>query len=126
MLGLKERYPIAIDIADQNIYAAQFQETRQGIAVRELFYRKLDNGQTDSTEPDDALVPVLKEIAKNKRFRGKSVAIHLPAQHVYSFPITFEIGAEETLEDAIVRECRRHLSFPLEEAVVDYPSIVDI
>lgn len=126
MFNPREKYPIGIDIANQNIYAAQLQETRQGIAVRELFYRELDNGQADSNEPDDALVPVLREIAKNKRFRGKSAAIHLPAKHVYSFPVTFEIGAEETLEDAIVRECRRHLSFPLEEAVIDYPSVTDI
>jgi type IV pilus assembly protein PilM len=126
MFNLKDRYPIGIDISDQAIYATQFQKTRQGIAIRELFYQKLHNGQTDGTEPDDALVPVLKEIAKNKRFRGKSVALHLPAKHVYSFLVTFEIGAEETLEDAIVRECRRHLSFPLEEAVIDYPSIIDI
>ncbi|UCD32973.1 MAG: pilus assembly protein PilM [Desulfobacterales bacterium] len=126
MFNLKNRYPIGIDINDDNIYAAQFQKTKTGIAIRELFHRKLDRGQTDSAEPDDALVPILREIAKNRRFRGKSAAIHLPARHVYSFPVTFEIGAEETLEDAIVRECRRHLSFPLEEAVIDYPSIVDI
>jgi len=126
MFNLKNRYPIGIDIADQNICAAQFQETRPGIVVRELFHRKLNAGPTTSTEPDEALVPILKEIAKNKRFRGKSVAIHLPAQHICSFPLTFEVGAGETLEDAIVRECRRYLSFPLEEAVIDYPSIVDI
>ena len=126
MLNLKNRYPIGIDITDQNIYAAQFQKTRQGIWVRELFHRKLNNGQTDSIAPDDALVPVLKEIAKNKRFRGKNVSVHLPAQHIYNFPITFELGGDETLEDGMVRECRRHLSFPLEEAVIDYPSITDI
>jgi type IV pilus assembly protein PilM len=126
MFNLKNRYPIGIDINDENIYAAQFQKTQQGITIRGLFHRKLDDGNTDSTEPDDALIPVLKEIAKHRRFRGKSVVIHLPARHIFSFPITFEIDAEETIEDAIVRECRRHLSFPLEEAIIDYPSIIDI
>jgi type IV pilus assembly protein PilM len=126
MLGLKEKYPIGIDIGDQNVYAAQFQKNRQKISVRELFHRPLDNGETDGTESDSALLPVLKEIAKNKRFRGKIAAIHVPAQHVYSFPVTFEVGVDETLEDAIVRESRRYLSFPLEEAVIDYPSIHDI
>jgi type IV pilus assembly protein PilM len=126
MYGLKTRYPIGIDIGDQAIYAAQFKKTRQGISVRELFHRKLDNGQTDTTEPDDTLIPVLKEVAKNKRFRGKSVVIRLPTKHVNSALITFEVGAEETLEDAIARECRRYLTFPIEEAVIDYPSIVDI
>jgi len=126
MFNLKNKFPIGIDITDQNIYAAQLQKTRQGISVRELFHRELGNDLTDNTEPGDAIVPVLNEIAKNKRFRGKSVAIHLPAKHVNSFPITFEIGVDKTIEDAIVRECRRHLSFPIEEAVIDYPSILDI
>ena len=126
MLGLKERYPIAIDIADQNIYATQFQEKQQGISVRELFHRELGNGEPDSHEPDDAMLPVLKEIAKNRRFRGKSAAIHIPPQHVFSFPAAFEIGVDETAEEAIVRESRKHLSFPLEEAVIDYQFIHDV
>lgn len=126
MFNLNNRYPIGIDINDQNIYATQFQKTRQGLAIRGLYHRKLASAHKDSPEPDDALIPVLKEIAKNKRFRGKSVAIHLPARHVYCFPVTFEIDAEETLKDGIARECRRHLSFPLKEAVIDYPSIIDI
>ncbi len=126
MFNLKDKYPIGIDIGDQAIYAAQFKKTRQGISVRELFYRELGNESIDSSEPDDALLPVLKEIKKNKRFRGKSVVIRLPAKHVNSSLITFEVGAEETLEDAITMECRRYLTFPIEEAVIDYPSIVDI
>ncbi|MGD8891948.1 MAG: pilus assembly protein PilM [Desulfobacterales bacterium] len=126
MFNLKNRYPIGIDITDQNIYAAQFQETRQGISIRELCHLELNNGQTHGTEPYDTLIPALKEIAKNKRFRGKTVSIHLPARLIYRFPITFEIGDGETIEDAMVRECRRNLSFPLEEAIIDYPSFIDM
>jgi type IV pilus assembly protein PilM len=126
MRDLTQRYPIAIDIDDQNIYAAQFQESRQGISIRELFHGEPGNGETDGTEPDGAMLPVLKEIAKNRRFRGKSAAIHIPPQHVYSIPITFEVGMDETVEEAIVRESRKYLSFPLEEAVIDYPFIHDV
>lgn len=126
MLNIKNIYPIGIDFSDRNVYAAQFQKTRQGVTIRELFHRELDHESTDRNTLDDEIVPVLKEISKSKRFRGKSVAIHLPPKHINSFPITFEIGADETIEDAIVRECRRHLSFPIEEAVIDYPSIIDM
>jgi len=126
MLGLKEIYPIAIDIADQNIYAAQFQKNKQGISIRELFHRELGNGETDSSEPDSSLLSVLKEIAKNKKFRGKSATIHIPPQQVFSFPAAFEIGVDETVEEAIVRESRKYLSFPLEEAIIDYPFIHDV
>ena len=126
MLDLKERYPIAIDIADQNIYAAQFQEAGQGVSIRELFHRQLGSAEPDSGEPDDAMLPAFKEIAKNRRFRGKSAAILIPPQHVFSFPAAFEIGVDETVEEAIVRESRKHLSFPLEEAIIDYPFIDDV
>jgi len=126
MLNLKNRYPIGIEIADHNIYAAQLKKTRQGITVRELFHRKLGNGQTESLESLDDMVPVLKEIVKSKRFRGKSAVILLPAQYVDSFPVSFEIGSNQTIEEAIVRECGKYLSIPPEEAVIDYPSIDDI
>lgn len=126
MLDLKNRYPIGIDIMDRNIYAAQFQVSREGLLIRELFHRELDNGHMDSAETDDALFSVLKEIAKNKRFRGKSVSICPPYRHIYSFPITFENDSNETIEEGMIRECRKHLSFPLEEAVIDYPSIIDV
>ena len=68
MLNLKNRCPIGIEIADHNIYAAQLKKTRQGITVRELFHRKLANGQTESIESLDDIVPVLKEIVAGKTF----------------------------------------------------------
>ena len=37
MLNQKDIYPIGIDITDQNIYAAQFQTSGQGLVVRHLF-----------------------------------------------------------------------------------------
>jgi len=126
MLNLKNRYPIGIEIADHSIFAAQLKKTRKGIAVRELFHRKLGNGQTESLESYDAMVPVLKEIGKNKRFRGKSAVILLPARYVDSFPVSFKIGSDQTMEEAIVLESGKNLTFPAEEAVIDYPSVDDI
>jgi len=126
MLNLKNISPIGIEIDDHHIYAAQLKKTRQGITVRELFHRKLGNGQMESLASLDDMVPVLKEIAKSKRFRGKSAVILLPAQYVDSFPVNFEISSDQMLEEAIVRECGKYLSIPIEEAVIDYPSIDDI
>lgn len=126
MVQLKNSYPIAIDISDHDIYAAQFQQTRQGISIRGLFHRALESTPTPEEGPADTLIPVCREIKKNRRFHGKTAVIHLPGRHVNSFPITFEAAGNETLEEGIVRECRRHLSFPAEEAVIDYPSITDI
>jgi type IV pilus assembly protein PilM len=38
-------------------------------------------------------------------------------------PIRFQVGKTETLEEAILRESEKYLSFPLEEAAIDYPSL---
>lgn len=126
MSKFNETYPIGIDIDDQHVYAAQFQQTRQGLAVRDLFYRKLNEPHVDSPEWEDALVSALKAASKNKRFRGKRAAIHLPARHVNCFPISFGIAAGEAIDVAMARECRKHLSFPLENAVIDYSSLIEV
>lgn len=126
MLDFNGTYPIGIDIDDRHVYAAQFRQTRQGPAVRDLFYLKMDEQHADSPEWDSALVSALKAASKNKRFRGKRAAIHLPARHVNGFPISFGVGAGETIETAMARECRKYLSFPMEKAVIDYSNLIEI
>jgi type IV pilus assembly protein PilM len=125
MFNLKEIYPIGIDITDQNIYAAQFQNTRQGMVVGHLFNHHLEAGLTDEDLSGQDLNSALRAIAKNRRFKGKIVNLHLPEKHLDCFLIAFDLGADEVLEDAIARECRRSLSYPLEEAIVDYASLVE-
>jgi len=126
MFKFNETYPIGIDIRDQHIYAAQFQQTQQGPAVRDLFYLKMNEQQVESPEWENALVCALKAASKNKRFRGKRAAICLPARHINGFPITFGIAAGETIDVAMARECRKHLSFSLENAVIDYSSLIEV
>lgn len=125
MFFLKERYPIGIDISNDDLYAAQFRETRQGLVLGGLFHRELTRQSTDSADFPETLVPVLREIARDRHFRGKSAAIHLPAQCVYSFPVRFDLNTGQDLEKAIVQECRGHLSLSLEEVIIDYASIDD-
>lgn len=124
MLNLKDINPIGIDITDQAVYAAQFQDTRQGQVVGHLFSQGLVPPE-DSDGPDHGLISVLKSVAKTRQFKGKIVNMLLPEKHLNCFLVTFDLGADEALEDAIARECRRALSFPLEEAVVDYASLME-
>jgi type IV pilus assembly protein PilM len=124
MLNLKDINPIGIDITDQALYAAQFQDTRQGKVVGHLFSQGLVPGE-ESDGLDGGLVSALKSVAKTRQFRGKVVNMLLPEKHLNSFIVAFDLGADEALEDAIARECRRALSFPLEEAVVDYASLME-
>ena len=118
MFNLKSLYPIGIDIGKKNLYAAQLRKTRQGFAVKGLGHREL-NG-----DADDALISALKEISGNGQFHGKRVTVHLPPQNVLSFPIRFQVASEASLEEAILRESKAYITFPIEEAIIDYPSLI--
>jgi len=126
MLNAKYRYPIAIDIGNERLCAVQLKETRKGLAIRGLFHEEYVPEGDTTEETTEALVSILKKISKSKQFRGKRVAAHLPSRNIFSFPIQFQVGKEETLEGAILRESKNYLPFPLEEAVIDYPSLLPI
>jgi len=124
MFNFNFKYPIGIDIGAQHIYAAQLKHIRQGFAVRGLMHQELDDGAGDVPDRSDVLVPLLKNIVKSKRFVGKRVVLHIPHQNIVSFPMRFQVGKSETSEEVILRESKEYLPFPMEEAVIDYPSIV--
>lgn len=126
MLNLKYTYPIGIDIDGQDIYAVQLRETRQGLAIRGLAHGQFKGEVEQAVEAGNGLVSEFKKIAKSRIFRGKRVVVHLPSPYTYTFPINFRVGEEETLEEAILRESEKHLPFPIEEATIDYPSLVPL
>ena len=123
MLNRGSISPIGIDMGSQNVYAAQLRTVRQGFAVRGLFHRRIEKTE-DGADGTAEMLSVFKEIRKDKRFSGRRVVMHLPPQSVFRFPIRFHITGEESLEEAILRESRGYLPFPLEEAILDYPSLV--
>jgi len=124
MLNLKISYPIGIDINGNDLYATQFRHSRRGPVLKGILHREIPEQSEDESNPDNEILPLLKELAKYDRFRGRRVVVRLPPRHVYSFPIRFELKKNESLEGAIVRETREYLPFPVEEAVLDYPSVM--
>jgi len=118
-------YPIGIDIQERQILAVQLRSYRRGIAIKALAHAEIDtNWQADDPAQNiEALLPPLKKIATDKSFRGKRVVLHIPSQQLISFPIRFKTAGTETLEEAIVQESAPYLPFPLEEAIIDYPSL---
>jgi type IV pilus assembly protein PilM len=123
MLNFKSKYPIGIDISSQNIYAVQLKKTRQGFAVRALAHRELETESDSISDANPGLVYAVKKMTKNRNFLGKSAVLHIPVKNVSVLPIQFQVGKTETLEEAILRESEKYLSFPLEEAAIDYPSL---
>ncbi|MBW2646124.1 MAG: pilus assembly protein PilM [Deltaproteobacteria bacterium] len=126
MFDLRFNYPIGIDIGKHNIYAAQFKETGQALMVRELMHRELDGEAQGIPETNDAMISLLREVSGNKRFLGRRAVVRLPLEDTFSFPIRFQVGKGETLEEAILGESKKYLPFPIEEAILDYPSIVSL
>ena len=126
MLKLKSTYPIGLDIGKRHIYAAQVKENRQGFSIRGLWHKGL-NGEVDNLDnAHDILCPLFKEIAKSNKFQGKKVIVHPPFQEIFTFPIRFQMSEGDDVEELIVRESKKHMPFPIEEAVIDYPSISSV
>ncbi len=125
MMPLK-KYPIAFDIGFRDIYALQLGKSRGRLSVQSIFHQKLEKDLTDIGQSNQDLIHALKNIKKQGRFNGNRAVIHIPAQKVFSFPIEFVLKNDETIEEAIIREVEQNLPYPLEEAVIDYPSITGL
>ncbi len=123
VLNLTSIYPIGIDIGSNNIYAAQLKKNRQDLVARGFVHRECEGVAQGIFNGGDELIPVLRQIAKDKTFRGRRAVVHFPSQYLLSFPITFEVHGEETIEQAILRKSKDYINFPLEEAIIDYPSL---
>jgi type IV pilus assembly protein PilM len=123
MLSLNNKYPIGIDIGKNNIYAAQLKENRRGLVVRGLVHQEYESETGGILEARNVLIPLLRDIVKDKRLKGKRVVVHFPSEYILSFPISFQLGKDETVEAAIMRNSRQYLTFPVEEAIIDYPSL---
>ena len=126
MLNRIYKYPIGVEVGEENVFGAQLKQTKQGLAVGGLFQGKVEGKPEEITEQGASLLPALQAISKHKRLVGKRVVAIFRPQDTLSFPIRFEVGKTETPEHAILRQSREHLPFPLAEAVIDYPSIAPL
>jgi type IV pilus assembly protein PilM len=121
MVEIAKTYPIGIDMDDRCLTAAQFRKTGKGIRLRGVFCKPLattDNGD------DAAVIAALKSVVSSGFFKGRRVVFNIPARDLSAFPVHFPLGENDEPEGAILREALKFLPYPLEEAVIDYPSLV--
>ena len=116
-------YPIGIDLSDGCLTASQFRKGRQGSRVRGLLCRPLPPAVGAGTGEDDALAVALKTVRTCGLFKGRRVVFNLPLQDLSFFPVQFPLDKQENPEEGILREASKLLSYPPEEAVIDYPSL---
>lgn len=118
-----KKYPIAFDLGFHDIYALQLTKSRDRFRISSMFHQRLENDLIDIPKSHSELVRALKIIKKLGGFKGNRAVVHIPAHKVFSFPIEFVLKNDETMDEAILREVEQNLPYPIEEAVIDYPSI---
>lgn len=118
------KYPIGIDIGERHLAAAQLQRQGKGLAIRGLYHRELTEASDNTEQASEAsLDACLQELVRSKHFSGRSVVLNIPSKNLSIFPLLIQVGSEETLEAAILRESEKYLPYPIEEAVIDYPCL---
>jgi type IV pilus assembly protein PilM len=80
----------------------------------------LDLPGSGSKEEIDTLGPRLKQLRQRMPRRAKRAVVSLPPEYLTAFPVTFEVDPHQAMETALLEACRKHLSMPLSEAVIDY------
>lgn len=126
-MGLfSSRLPIAVDISNHVIRAAQLARARGGDVICALARRELKEDADALVNRPDGLAVTIRDLLRANGFKGNRVALHLPLQHVFSFPLGCEVGKRETVDDAIMREAHDVLPFPVDEAVLDCASVREV
>ena len=120
MFGYNCQHPIGIDIHRRGVCALQLRKTRAGMKIGAAQQLPLDLPCTGTEEEIDALGPCLKQLRRLLPHRARRSVVSLPPEYMATFPVTFNVEPHQSLESALMEACRKHLSMPLSEAVIDY------
>jgi type IV pilus assembly protein PilM len=91
-----------------------------------LFQRAIGEAPDASPDWDKEITASLTQIRKSRQFRGKGAVVSLPSSDMLNFPIRIAVDPDRDVEEAIVEEAKKHLPYPVSEAIIDYPSLVQV
>ncbi len=119
--GSRDFSPIGLEIGTNSIRMAQLRKTANGWAVSDVRMKQItesddENGRTRK----DTIIQAIKDCMKESSFSGRSVVSVMPGYQLDILPVKLSLSEDERLEDAIVEEARAHLSYDIEDAVIDY------
>ena len=117
---MNQNLPIGIDIQCDGIRALQLMSNHQGLNVRASAHLRMKDPLTGSGEDLETLTPLVRSLAGLRTFKGRRIVVSLPHEYLYVFPVTIEITGHTPFETVLAQACGKHLSFPLEQAVIDY------
>lgn len=123
-MSWNQRYPIAVDFSDGAAPTAVQFTTAHGVPAVRAGVRHEAATPSASNVSEDDQVAFVRSVVRNPLFKGRSIALLPPQQTILTYPLYVTLTKEEPLEAAIVREARDALDMPIEEAVLDYISVL--
>jgi type IV pilus assembly protein PilM len=125
-LGKSIYSAIGLDIGATSIKMAQLKKMATGWAISDMLVKEIDLSNDENGDSrSDAIVNTIKECMKESSFAGKSVVSVMPEDQLDIFPVKLSLSGNESVEDAILEKARAHLSYDVENAVIDYISVED-
>ncbi|MFQ5544024.1 MAG: pilus assembly protein PilM [Nitrospiria bacterium] len=116
--------PIGIDIGDRSVKMVQLKKTDAGVSLHAV--SKKEVSEKDVREPD-RLIKVLKTVKRKSPFVGCIAVSRMPHAQTTILPIQLpktaingEAKEGNSFENQLVKEAERYLTYPVEEAVIDY------
>jgi type IV pilus assembly protein PilM len=111
---------VGIEIHSRGVCALQMRKTASGMSIGAVQQLPLDMRCTGTPEEIEALGPSLRQLRRLLPHSNGRAVVSLPPEYLAMFPVTFEVEPHQTMESALIEACRKHLSMPLSEAVIDY------
>jgi type IV pilus assembly protein PilM len=114
--------PIGIDISGGELFAAQM---LGGVAprLRHVVHSRLPEPPPQKKDARQQLADTLRDAVAHG-FKGRRASLLLPHAIVFSAPLRFHVRAAESMEAVLIQEAAKVLPYPVEEALLDYPSLV--
>ncbi|MBI5183282.1 MAG: type IV pilus assembly protein PilM [Nitrospinae bacterium] len=121
MFKIRRYSPIGLEIDLTSIKLLQLRETSKGWRIQDMTIRDLPPvGVGDNEGEDEGIIQTIREMLKESSFHGKDVVSTIPPSRLDIIPIKIALSEGEDEEDAIIKEAKAHLSYKIDEAVIDY------
>lgn len=109
--------PVGVDVGSRSVNAIQLVYNQDHMDVHEADIAMLpEEGKFDP----EILKEIIHDLFRRNSFKGKDVVSRMPSFQVNIIPVKISLREGERLDQAIIREAREYIPYPLEEAVIDY------
>ncbi len=125
-LGKSNYSAIGLEIGAASIKMAQLIRKATGWVISDMLVKEINLSDNENGDiRSDAIVNTIKECMKESSFSGRSVVSVMPGNQLDILPVKLSLSQDKSVEDAILDMARAHLSYDVENAVIDYIPVED-